>query len=152
MTCADVPIVQIMARSRRERVIDFLMARDQPFIAEPQCFYCKRELTWKTITLDHVIPKSRGGPDTVDNLVIACARCNNKKGDSLPGEVRPKGSKLKCRVCKNGRLIPDGDDSCWACLRPNARLKMPARSCHHVTTWCVGCVTSGESSEARQVS
>ena len=138
MTCAIVPIT---ARSRRERVVLFLMQRDTPNAVEPECFYCKRELTYGLVTLDHVHPRSKGGANSVDNLVIACARCNNRKGDSLLGEEeRPRFSKLKCRVCKNGRLIPDGDDSCWACLRPNVRLKLPVRACHHVTTWCVGCV------------
>jgi len=130
------------------------MQRDQSWDATtPECFYCKRELTYALVTLDHVWPKSKGGPDSVDNLVIACARCNNKKADTVPGE-KLRIAKLKCRVCKNGRLIPDEDESCWACLRPNTKSKLPVRSCRHVTTWCVACVgqTSAEFSEARQVS
>ena len=33
------------------------------------------------MTVDHVIPKNKGGQDTWENLVCACDRCNNKKGD-----------------------------------------------------------------------
>src|SRR5660398_243262 len=38
-------------------------------------------------TLDHVIPRSRGGSTTWDNLVTSCAPCNTDKGDNLPSEV-----------------------------------------------------------------
>lgn len=44
-----------------------------------KCAYCGRgDLTF---TLDHVIPKSKGGRDTWENLVTACLPCNNKKSD-----------------------------------------------------------------------
>ncbi|MBN2057606.1 MAG: HNH endonuclease [Candidatus Saganbacteria bacterium] len=43
------------------------------------CQYCGR--TTGQMTIDHVIPRSRGGKDTWDNLVVCCARCNNRKGD-----------------------------------------------------------------------
>jgi hypothetical protein len=36
----------------------------------------------------HVIPRARGGEETWENLVAACVRCNNKKGDRLPGEAQ----------------------------------------------------------------
>lgn len=142
-----MPCDILTAKTRRDRVIAFLIARDTPLRDTPECFYCKRELPPGLVTLDHVWPRSRGGSNSVDNLVISCARCNNLKGDSLPGEGGVKAVKreasrhqhMKCRVCRNGRQIPDEDDSCWACLRPNLRKKMSARSCHHVETWCVGC-------------
>ena len=43
---------------------------------------------------DHVIPASKGGPDTMENLVTACAGCNRAKSDKMPGQqttwVNPK--------------------------------------------------------------
>jgi len=39
-------------------------------------------------TVDHVLPRSRGGGDTWENTVAACARCNNRKGDRTPAEAR----------------------------------------------------------------
>ena len=36
------------------------------------------------MTVDHVIPKSRGGPSTWENLVCACMRCNNRKNNRTP--------------------------------------------------------------------
>ena len=45
------------------------------------CKYCEKELTFKTATLDHVIPLSKGGYDRLKNVVICCDLCNKKKGD-----------------------------------------------------------------------
>lgn len=45
------------------------------------CYYCSETIKDKNnITVDHLIPKSKGGSSEDDNLVIACRRCNNKKG------------------------------------------------------------------------
>ena len=35
------------------------------------------------MTIDHVLPKNKGGKDTWENLVAACSKCNTKKGDYL---------------------------------------------------------------------
>ncbi len=50
-----------------------------------KCGYCGRgDLT---LTLDHIVPKARGGTDSWDNLVSACTKCNNKKGFRTPEEA-----------------------------------------------------------------
>ncbi len=56
-----------------------------------RCQYCKRSDL--TLTLDHVIPKSKGGDDSWENLVAACVKCNNKKGDRTPDEANMPLSK-----------------------------------------------------------
>jgi len=53
-----------------------------------RCAYCGRGDI--TLTLDHIIPKSRGGEDSWENLVAACLPCNNKKGDQTPEEAMMK--------------------------------------------------------------
>lgn len=50
------------------------------------CQYCQAVLLPKQLTLDHVIPRSRGGGSTWENLVAACYPCNNRKGDRTPAE------------------------------------------------------------------
>lgn len=44
------------------------------------CRYCERELEWEEITVDHIVPKFRGGKDDIENLAIACQSCNSSKG------------------------------------------------------------------------
>lgn len=48
------------------------------------CQYCGTPI--EKPHCDHIIPRSRGGADTVDNLVTACPSCNLKKGDKTPEE------------------------------------------------------------------
>jgi 5-methylcytosine-specific restriction endonuclease McrA len=50
-----------------------------------RCQYCGA--TSISLTVDHVIPKSRGGEDSWENLVSACIRCNNRKGSQTPDEA-----------------------------------------------------------------
>ena len=45
-----------------------------------ECVYCGDSHV-KTLTLDHVIPQSKGGKNSWDNLVTACKRCNSEKAD-----------------------------------------------------------------------
>jgi len=49
-----------------------------------QCVYCG---THKDLTIDHVIPRSKGGIDSWENLVTACHTCNSKKGNRTPEEA-----------------------------------------------------------------
>ncbi len=50
-----------------------------------RCQYCGRADL--PLTIDHVVPRARGGEDEWENLVCACVRCNNRKGDRLPDEA-----------------------------------------------------------------
>jgi 5-methylcytosine-specific restriction endonuclease McrA len=50
------------------------------------CQYCGAELTPRNLTLDHVIPRSRAGASTWENLVACCFPCNNRKGNRTPQE------------------------------------------------------------------
>ena len=48
------------------------------------CQYCGSR---SSLTVDHVVPRSKGGSSTWDNIVASCAPCNRRKGDSLPRQV-----------------------------------------------------------------
>lgn len=60
------------------------------------CAYCGQRLTLgdgkhNSLTIDHVIPKCKGGDKSWENVVAACAPCNSAKGHSLPvGQWRPR--------------------------------------------------------------
>ncbi len=59
------------------------------------CYYCGEKVGFKNLTMDHVIPLSRGGRSTKDNLVPCCKICNNKKKSLLPVEWDDYMSQLK---------------------------------------------------------
>jgi hypothetical protein len=59
-----------------------LMIRDQH-----QCQYCGRRPSQRELNLDHVVPRSRGGQDSWENLVVSCRVCNLKKGRRTPAEA-----------------------------------------------------------------
>jgi 5-methylcytosine-specific restriction endonuclease McrA len=51
------------------------------------CQYCLRTFEARKLTLDHVMPRSRGGAGTWENLVACCLVCNNRKADRTPAEA-----------------------------------------------------------------
>lgn len=53
-----------------------------------KCQYCSKILEKSESTIDHVIPRSKGGKTTWENVVIACPTCNLKKGGKTPAEAR----------------------------------------------------------------
>ncbi len=59
-----------------------IFARD-----ENRCQYCGKRFPTSELTLDHVIPRSRNGGSSWENLVCACVACNVKKGGRLPEEA-----------------------------------------------------------------
>jgi 5-methylcytosine-specific restriction endonuclease McrA len=68
-----------------------------------RCQYCGRRFPTSELSLDHVVPRSRGGETNWENIVCSCVKCNVKKGGRTPQEanmqlvkppVRPKRSPL----------------------------------------------------------
>jgi 5-methylcytosine-specific restriction endonuclease McrA len=51
------------------------------------CQFCGAVFPSSELTLDHVVPRSRGGRSSWENLVACCYRCNNSKGDRTPEEA-----------------------------------------------------------------
>lgn len=54
---------------------------------ENRCQYCGNKFSTHQLSLDHVVPKSRGGQTTWENIVCACLRCNVRKGGRTPAEA-----------------------------------------------------------------
>jgi 5-methylcytosine-specific restriction endonuclease McrA len=67
------------------------------------CQYCARPVTRAEATYDHVVPRALGGKTSWDNIVIACVKCNQKKGGRTPAQARMQ---LKVEPVKPARL-PD---------------------------------------------
>lgn len=51
------------------------------------CQYCQFKFPARQLTLDHVIPRSKGGASTWENLVACCFACNNRKDSRTPSEA-----------------------------------------------------------------
>ncbi len=62
-----------------------LFARDNH-----NCQYCGKTAPASQLSLDHVVPRSRGGPTTWENVVCCCVECNTRKGGRTPKEARMK--------------------------------------------------------------
>lgn len=55
-----------------------------------RCQYCGVKVAYDDFEFEHVIPRSRGGTTTWENIVVACTGCNQKKGNKTPKEASMK--------------------------------------------------------------
>lgn len=81
-------VVRLNQFVRRHRVrISF--SRRNVFLRDGhRCQYCQLRLPPAELTTDHVMPRSRGGPTSWDNVVTACGPCNRRKGNRTPAQAR----------------------------------------------------------------
>ncbi|PZR93581.1 MAG: HNH endonuclease [Stutzerimonas stutzeri] len=75
------------------------------------CAYCG---SVEELTFDHVIPKSRGGESAFENALLACARCNSRKGNRTPEEAgmvprHPPYTPTVAQLRELGRHYPPPD-------------------------------------------
>lgn len=84
----DVPsVIRLLEYRRIPRQTRALSRKNILVRDRHTCQYCERPFSAGDLTLDHVIPRSRGGTSTWENLVTSCRKCNNRKGDRLPEEA-----------------------------------------------------------------
>lgn len=90
----DIPVPEVIVldtynKVRSEAKLPFsrvgLLRRDKNV-----CQYCSNQYRSYDLTVDHVLPKSRGGKTVWTNCVIACKPCNAKKDDKTPEEAKMK--------------------------------------------------------------
>ena len=78
--------IYINVRRRREAAS---MKRLRIYMRDKyRCQYCGEKKAVGELTLDHILPRSRGGDNSPVNVVTACVACNNRKGDRTPAEAR----------------------------------------------------------------
>ena len=78
------------------------------------CQYCGSTKSPGGLTLDHVLPRSRRGPSTWENLVACCFVCNNKKGDRTPAEAGMTLLKQPRQVSIHAKhKLMQGDEDTW---------------------------------------
>lgn len=61
------------------------------------CQYCRKQLWSEELTIDHVIPRSRGGKSTWENCVLSCVACNLRKANRTPDEAHMPLPRLPVR-------------------------------------------------------
>lgn len=75
-----------------------------------KCQYCGKTPKTEELTIDHILPRSRGGKTTWENCVICCLPCNARKADRLPEEcgmkLRKQPKKPKYQLFKGKVIIP----------------------------------------------
>ncbi len=69
------------------------------------CQYCGRRFATQLLSIDHVVPRSRGGETTWENVVCACLTCNVKKGGRTPKEAHMKLIHRPVRPKRNPLLL-----------------------------------------------
>ena len=75
------------------------------------CQYCAGQFPVPDLTFDHLIPRSRGGITSWDNVVTACSKCNLRKGNQLPKVVKmhPRNiprAPTSFELQERGRMFP----------------------------------------------
>ncbi|MCM8525156.1 MAG: HNH endonuclease [Lentisphaeraceae bacterium] len=77
------------------------------------CQYCHKKFSPKELNIDHVIPRSRGGKTTWDNVALSCIKCNTVKGARTPKEAgmkilkTPKKPRWSALQCQMGTAVPE---------------------------------------------
>jgi 5-methylcytosine-specific restriction endonuclease McrA len=81
-------VIRLIYMIRRPRP-QMRLTRREVFVRDHYtCQYCGKQT--KDLTIDHVMPRHRGGRHTWDNLVSACRHCNHRKAGQTPQEARMK--------------------------------------------------------------
>src|SRR6266481_9174999 len=80
-------VIRLVAYVRVPRIVQRKISRRALFARDGwRCVYCGTASS--RLTLDHVVPRSRGGESIWENVVTSCAPCNLRKGNRLPHEVQ----------------------------------------------------------------
>ena len=80
-------VLHLVRYDRSPRGIVRLTRRNLMLRDDHQCQYCAKRPQLRELNLDHVLPRSRGGADSWENLVVSCRGCNLKKGRRTPEEA-----------------------------------------------------------------
>lgn len=82
-----VPRLVVLSHYSRTPRFKLRLTRQNVFRRDDYtCQYCQRQLPAHKLSLDHVVPRSRGGPSSWENLTTSCYDCNRRKGPSMPNE------------------------------------------------------------------
>lgn len=99
-----VPEIIVLKKYDKLPIRDVKYSRQSLFQRDNnKCGYCGGVFPRKELTIDHIIPKSKGGKTTWDNTVAACFKCNSRKADKT---VEEAGMNLQFKAKKPKWYIP----------------------------------------------
>ena len=84
---------------------------------EFRCQYCGARFPTSQLSLDHVVPRSRGGIESWQNIVAACLRCNVRKGNRTPTEANMKLLREPTKPTRSPMLVRQLADPRYASWR-----------------------------------
>jgi len=80
----SVYTLRILNTRFNEKIESIVLSRENMFIRDHHsCTYCGRRYASDNLTIDHIVPKSKGGEREWKNVTTACATCNKRKGNEL---------------------------------------------------------------------
>lgn len=83
-----IPEVIVLSRYNRMPPRNVTFNRRNIFLRDGfRCQYCGRRPRREELSIDHIVPRSRGGPSAWKNVVLACTQCNTRKGNRSPEEA-----------------------------------------------------------------
>jgi 5-methylcytosine-specific restriction endonuclease McrA len=86
--CLRVPRVMQLIRYERVPQASVRLTRRNLMLRDGwRCQYCGHSGSARDLNVDHIVPRSRGGDDTWENLVVSCQPCNRRKGRRTPKEA-----------------------------------------------------------------
>ncbi|MEM9825577.1 MAG: HNH endonuclease [Planctomycetota bacterium] len=113
LTRFDKVVAQSVRFNRRN-----LFMRD-----EYTCQYCGKTESAQKLSLDHVVPRSHGGPTTWENIVCCCLRCNSRKGGRTPKQAKMRLKRPPAKPRINPlitRSVEDPKYASWKTFLPAA--------------------------------
>lgn len=111
LTRFDKMVTQTVRFNRRN-----LFMRD-----EYTCQYCGKTESTNKLSLDHVVPRSHGGPTTWENIVCCCLRCNSRKGGRTPKQAKMRLMRQPAKPRVNPvitRSVEDPKYASWKTFLP----------------------------------
>lgn len=99
------PIKKINFKSYSNFNRNLIIKRDKS-----TCQYCQKILSHKQVTIDHIIPRSKGGVSNFNNCVVCCFDCNKRKGNKM---LEQSNMKLISKPSKPNPILLSGHDNIW---------------------------------------
>lgn len=102
-SAVKVPEVVVLSKYDKVYTKDLRLTKRNIYIRDKyKCQYTGRQLNYEDANIDHVIPRSRGGKNTWDNLVVCTKEINSIKGDKTPEEAGLKLIKQPVKPSPDG--------------------------------------------------